>query len=175
MDELGGVYLQKAYIQIEKISLEPEKNNMAAAAGRILGGKSVIGTPQSTTYQFTVPFNPSELQISSQGGMVAKKTNLQKQEENDQGETYVYETVKSRKSLSVKLIFDNGENAPAGVTRMVEGFLAAVRSPASRNISFGWNKFVFSGSLENVSAEYTMFSSHGIPQRAEVTLSITGK
>lgn len=174
MDNLGGMYLQKAYIQIEKISLEAGENHVAAAADRLLGKIAAAGKSQKTVYQFTVPFNPSELQISSQGGTVLKKADLQSPKESNPGETYVYETVKPRRNLSVKLIFDEAEPSITGVTRQVEGFLAAVRSPASRNIYFGWNKFGFSGSLEHVSAQYTMFSSQGIPLRAEVTLSITG-
>lgn len=174
MDEPGGMYLQKAYIEIEKISLEAGENNTAAAAGKLLGGKTPVAALQSMKYRFVVPFNPSELQISSEGGTIRKKADLQKPGDSSPGDTYMYETVKPRQSLRVKLIFDETEGSRNGVTRQVEGFLAAVRSPASRNICFFWNRFAFCGSLDQVSAQYTMFSSQGIPLRAEITLSIKG-
>jgi hypothetical protein len=55
----------------------------------------------------------------------------------------------------------------------VEGFIAALRNPYTRVIKFQWGKFVFEGILNNISAEYTMFSNSGRPVRAKLRVKLT--
>lgn len=58
------------------------------------------------------------------------------------------------------------------VQSRVEAFIAALRNPYTRTISFRWADFVFIGTLNTVRAQYTMFSPSGRPIRAKVLLRI---
>lgn len=54
----------------------------------------------------------------------------------------------------------------------VEAFIAALRNPGTRNITFRWADFSFRGILQDVNATYTMFSVSGRPVRAKVFLRL---
>lgn len=54
----------------------------------------------------------------------------------------------------------------------VEGMIAAIHNRFTRLISFQWGDFSFTGALEDVQAQYTMFSLSGRPIRAKVTLKL---
>lgn len=58
------------------------------------------------------------------------------------------------------------------VQGQVEALVAALRNPYTRTISFRWADLVFTGMLNTVRANYTMFSPSGRPVRAEVLLRI---
>ena len=66
-----------------------------------------------------------------------------------------------------------GVNKKMTVQQEVEGLIAALRSPYTRCITFRWGKLKYTGVLNRVSAQYTMFNSSGIPVRAVVQLSLT--
>ena len=66
-----------------------------------------------------------------------------------------------------------GKNKKMTVQQEVEGLIAALRSPYTRCITFRWGKLKYTGVLNRVSAQYTMFNSSGIPVRAVVQLSLT--
>ena len=103
--------------------------------------------------------------------------------------------------LSVKLLFDNmdpnecflsaktnialSELAKSGIKKAltklnkkltvqqeVEGLIAALRSPYTRRITFYWGDMCYSGVLNRVSSQYTMFNTAGEPVRAVVQLSL---
>jgi hypothetical protein len=59
---------------------------------------------------------------------------------------------------------------PESVQTEVEGFIAALRNSKTRRLTFYWADFSFGGVLNNVVAEYIMFSSDGLPARAKVSL-----
>lgn len=65
-----------------------------------------------------------------------------------------------------------GRSKVHSVQPEVESLIAALRNPYTRLISFCWNDFTFTGSLNTVQAKYTMFSSSGRPVRAQVLLRI---
>lgn len=54
----------------------------------------------------------------------------------------------------------------------VEGLVAAMRNPYTRNVSFRWADFTFVGQLNTVQTSYTMFSPSGRPIRAQVQLRL---
>lgn len=58
------------------------------------------------------------------------------------------------------------------VRRQVEGLFAALRSEYTRRISFIWGNLCYSGYLNTIQAEYTMFNPDGNPIRAEVRIGI---
>jgi hypothetical protein len=63
------------------------------------------------------------------------------------------------------------------VQPVVEAFIGALRNPYTRRITFSWGEFSFTGSLDGLSANYTMFSAEGKPVRAtvDVALKDTGR
>ena len=65
-----------------------------------------------------------------------------------------------------------GKNRKMTVQQEVEGLIAALRSPYTRCITFNWGDMSYTGILNRVSAQYTMFNSSGIPVRAVVQLSL---
>ena len=65
-----------------------------------------------------------------------------------------------------------GKNKKMTVQQEVEGLIAALRSPYTRCITFSWSDMSYTGILNRVSAQYTMFNSSGIPVRAVVQLSL---
>lgn len=65
-----------------------------------------------------------------------------------------------------------GKNKKLSVQQEVEGLIAALRSPYTRCITFNWGDMSYTGVLNRVSAQYTMFNSSGIPVRAVVQLSL---
>ena len=65
-----------------------------------------------------------------------------------------------------------GINKKMTVQQEVEGLIAALRSPYTRCITFNWGDMSYTGVLNRVSAQYTMFNSSGIPVRAVVQLSL---
>lgn len=69
-------------------------------------------------------------------------------------------------------IMKNAKGKVWSVQDEVEGLIAALRNPYTRNISFRWTDFCFTGELVSVWANYKMFSTEGRPVHAEVRLRI---
>lgn len=150
--------------------------------------------------QFQVQFNPSELQIEGYGGgrmATVNFSDLQK----DGSDNVTYNAASVRINFSVKLLFDNMDandcflsaktniapselvksgaklalsalNKKMTVQQEVEGLVAALRSPHTRLISFNWGDMCYSGILNRVASQYTMFNASGEPVRAVVQLSL---
>lgn len=59
------------------------------------------------------------------------------------------------------------------IQKEVEGFIGALRNRYTRNVTFFWSDFNYSGRLKSVNANYTMFNPNGEPVRATVDLVIT--
>lgn len=144
---------------------------------------------------FKVQFNPSQLTVNASNNPV-KKPDAQG---NDPAQDSV---TKAQLTMTTTLYFDEmniydsfmAEKFTGGLTAQgakniasavmsargtvwtvqdeVEGLISALRNPLTRNVSFRWTDFVFSGQLSNVSAQYTMFSTSGRPVRAKVLLRI---
>lgn len=58
------------------------------------------------------------------------------------------------------------------VRSQVEGLMAALRSEYKRKVRFIWGSLSYSGYLNTLQAEYTMFNPDGSPIRAEVQIVI---
>ncbi len=178
-------------------ALNRTSNVQAEAASSLNESRQPSAGPaDSLTKQFMVQFNPSELSISGYGGGMVQKMDY------TQGGKTSFEEANAQISLSVKLIFDKADTQDAfmadkwnasptalaanavkaakslagksnhSVQTEVEGFVAALYSPRTREITFGWGNMSYTGILNGVSARYTMFNVQGIPIRAEVTLSM---
>ena len=149
---------------------------------------------------FTVQFNPSELQFSGYGGGFAQKVNFVRDKAADEDVTFG--NMQSRITMTVKLIFDQVDpqdafmsdkftmsytsvtkGAVKGVKKLlgkktnsiqtqVEGFIGALRNENTREITFAWGKMCYTGILNRISSQYTMFSVTGEPIRAVVTMTM---
>lgn len=146
---------------------------------------------ETKTKRYKVRFNPSTLSFSAYGGGRVAKTSF-----DGQNAKIVYEGMDSTISLNVQLIFDAESNEDCfmneitdvkgivkkgintikkkrnSVQSQVEGFIAALRSPYTRRVTFVWGKLSYKGVLSSVDSEYTMFSIHGRPVRAVVNIGI---
>lgn len=160
--------------------------------------KGLLGFAAGSTRKlFHVQFNPSELSLTGYGGGLTQKTDF-----SEEGNGISFEKADVRISLNVKLIFDKvdpqdafmgdklnpsltavGTGIAKGVltrkgkkdnsVRMeVEGFIAALRSKYTRRITFHWGTMNYSGVLNRISSQYTMFNVLGEPIRASVSLSL---
>lgn len=145
---------------------------------------------------FTVQFNPSEMSIGAKGEQLQKQSTAQRPGEQPEVETFKVEPPSV--TFSVSLIFDHVMNQDAfladkiiptaamaagnvrklggteySVRPEIEGLLAVLQNRYTRLITFQWGDFSFTGSLESVDAEYTMFSISGRPIRGTVSLQVT--
>lgn len=158
------------------------------------GMSGVSGLRQEVKKQFRVQFNPSSLSISTDRRKKDPKKDVSEKTAAVDNDIMDFPT----NTMSVKLIFDrvnnqdafmnenlvlNPTSVAAQVTRAVkkeeftvqpyvDGFIAAIRNPYTRKLTFQWGDFTFSGNLKSINAVYTMFSTSGQPVRAEVTLSV---
>jgi hypothetical protein len=156
----------------------------------------------ATNKTFKVQFNPSELELDGHlypVNMSDSRTTQQLQGRR----VATTMAVAPRVDLTVKLIFDQvniydsfmaekfsaglsvqgAKNVATGIAQAagkvwsvqkeVEGFIAALRNPYTRYITFAWSTFSFAGRLKHIDARYTMFSVSGRPVRATVTLRLT--
>lgn len=139
-------------------------------------------SPASAQKSFYVQFNPNELKTNAKSGAMLRKLSL-----DGNKRSYNLRPEPTRIELSVRLTFDkvnqinmnmlasgavNAVGAAETVQTEVEGFIAAVRNPNTRSITFAWSNFMFKGSLVYINAEYTMFGASGVPLRAYVDMTI---
>ncbi|MEG0780859.1 MAG: hypothetical protein RR426_09675, partial [Oscillospiraceae bacterium] len=159
------------------------------------GGAAPAAGSSPPVRSFLVHFNPSQIQTYA-SNIPTKKPDAQGADAINDSVT------KATLSMTVTLYFDEmnvydsfmADKFTMGVTAQgakniaaavmtgkgkvwsvqdeVEGLVGALRNPLTRNVSFRWAEFAFTGQLINVSAKYTMFSTVGRPVRAQVVLRI---
>ena len=148
--------------------------------------------------RFQVKFNPSQVNFSAIGGSrVEKKDYVNKEGQVD----ITFQEMKPRIQMNLQLVFDDYERSEAfmlekftdvaaaartgidaevtavsgktySVRPQVEGFMGALRNSNTRKVNFYWGKMKYSGEINEISAEYTMFSTDGNPIRANVNIGI---
>ena len=171
----------------------------AALLGDVTGAAALTAGSSPVKRYFEVQFNPSSLTLDAHVNHVSHQDTQNDQQTNSQA-TFSDAVVQPYVQLSVDLIFDHVNNYDAfmwdkvrlgvggtvanvvnaavngkqtyTVQPEVEGLIATLREPKTRVISFVWGDFSFRGALQNVSAEYTMFSVSGRPIRAKVSLHL---
>lgn len=149
--------LAKAVIEIE--------DNRVNEINVVLNSENISAINANLAIKrYIVKFNPTELSIIASGGeKVVKKS-------ADGGNTnHEYVEMKSNIQLNVKLIIDEEGNS---VKKQVEDFISTLKNNYTRKIAFNWGAISYKGILNNVEAEYTMFSAYGSPIRAIVDLRI---
>lgn len=173
----------------------------AASSNSILNSTKSLQSLKSGTGGiskiFRLQFNPSQFQVYASA--------LPVNETDTQGKHNVINAVQAPGlTLSTSFWFDqssswdcfpgdkfNGGLAPTNIAKTVtsiaqkkpkpsvqqtvEAFIAALRDPYTRMVSFRWSDFVFTGEILSIGANYTMFASDGTPVRAELALRIQQK
>lgn len=148
------------------------------------------------TKKFVVKFNPSQITFQGIGGGRVEKKSL-----GTDGVEFEYGAMETRIQMNFQLIFDDYERTQAfmlekftdpeavvrtgveavvtaatnrtySVRNQVEGFIGALRNSKTRKATFHWGKMHYSGEMNYVNAEYTMFSTDGNPLRAVVNMTL---
>ena len=168
--------------------------SQAASAALQSGNTSATALTRHQPKYFKVQFNPSELQLNGIAGYESVQNAVA---QNKNKRTYTDSPKKPTITLSVNLYFDQMNHADAfmmdkfrsgasvetvtnaiallsgkeySVQPQVEALIGALRNNYTRDITFYWGKFSFSGHLSDIRANYTMFSTSGRPVRAQVLL-----
>ncbi|MEG1460458.1 MAG: hypothetical protein RSC51_03640 [Oscillospiraceae bacterium] len=172
------------------------KAGAGAVAGAVPGavpGASKGGSQQKT---FLVHFNPSQLEIyatnlperkpdaTGKEPMVDNQTKAKLMltttlyfDEVNVYDSFMWEkftagaTAQGAKNIAAGVMSAMGKKVWS-VQDEVEGLVAALRNPYTRNVCFRWADFSFTGQLNNITAKYTMFSVSGRPVRAQVLMRI---
>lgn len=177
-------------------SMRAISNEMVAATQAALSSGTTPTYPNSQEKIFQVQFNPSELTLNTSNVPVSKvnsKDGTSRTLTADDpsltlrvmlyfDDMQVYDSFMVEKftaGLTAQGVSNvvnavktaTGKNKHS-VQPQVEALIAALRNPYTRTISFRWANFFFIGQLNNVRAEYTMFSTSGRPVRAKVMLQI---
>lgn len=142
---------------------------------------------------YSVRFNPSQLVMDCSSKTKIKKNVQKKKEGNPQSvniptmtmslqlyfdDMFTYDAFLWDRFNSVKgLTMLDAQQAvrmgrPFSVQQDVESFIAVLRNPSTRTVTFRWADFVFHGQLNFIKAQYTMFSPSGRPVRAVISLKI---
>ncbi|MCR5093435.1 MAG: hypothetical protein K6B72_05630 [Lachnospiraceae bacterium] len=144
-----------------------------------------------------VQYNPSSIYIETQSGLQEKDNRDASNIVNNQ---ITQINAPTTTTLGMKLIFDDMDVADAfmldsaplsvagianavakkkdikrteyTVQKEVEGLIACLISPITRDVIFAWSDMIFRGQLFQVNANYTMFNKRGNPVRAEVEITI---
>ena len=177
-------------------TLQAISNELAAGTQAALGSGTTPTYPNSQDKIFKVQFNPSELTLNATSYPVNKVNTANGQSRtmtvedpslflwvnlyfDDMQTTDAFMAEKFTAGISVQGVANvvntvktaMGSNKHS-VQPQVEALIAALRNPYTRTISFRWANFTFIGQLNNVRAEYIMFSTSGRPVRARVMLQI---
>lgn len=147
-----------------------------------------------------VQFNPSEIMIEGQGGGLTQVSNFGAKTEkgSENQKALSYSKVQPRVSVNIPLVFDRENNTDCfskldlnlsltniaktaasvikneeyTVQPQVEGFLAALYMEKTREVDFSWGTMSYTGILNQINVQYTMFSPSGNPVRAVVSISL---
>jgi len=176
--------------------------SMQSTASALTSGASSLAGALSAKKTFKVQFNPSELQLYASVPTLSKQnlqrskgirqslSNAAIKPSVDLTVPLIFDDVnifdafmwdkfngvlrgnptaiaKSAVSLAMK-----ATGTKWTVQTEVEGLVAALRNPYTRNITFRWANFSFTGQLHTINAQYTMFSPSGRPVRAKVNMRL---
>jgi hypothetical protein len=194
--------IEPAYITVHDYRAAAEQNTVTMAPSSaftqletpILPKVSELGGAYVPKL-FRVQYNPAELEIYSSAPYVSER------DLRSGGKTPAAATSSpdgGKMELSATLLFDKMSVATSfmleknimptsvsGITnavkmfmkeesvqKEVEGFIGALRNPYTQIVTFHWADFSFTGAIISISAQYTMFSTSGLPVRAKVSLRV---
>lgn len=167
--------------------------DMLSAAEGLLGSDIVnLGTSADNAITVSLPFNPSSLKITAAAGGKrpivdgdgkTKEAPLDPRimvsftvyvDEVNNADAFLFERVNLSGGVMglAKSAYHLLSSQNYSVAEYVEGFIAALRNPDYNAISFQWASMEYTGTLNNLSAKYTMFNPSGVPIKAEITIRI---
>ncbi len=157
---------------------------------------SAYGGGLAPIYNYVIEENKSEEQEARN---IDNDQNGENQNQNAKksASQIVYGPVETNITVEFKVIFDAEKNTDAfmvdklqaiaspakaayelysqdnySVRQVVEGFLAVIRNQDSRRVVFSWGNLRYTGRMNNVQCNYTMFNPAGEPIRAEVNIRL---
>lgn len=186
----GGGPLSAAKSKIASVT-----QTVSNAASQALSGGSQAAYDRSTDHMLAVQFNPAQLTLNAS----APPAPEQIKQSATGNRVVMYNMAPAKLYMTVTLFFDDMNvydsfmwekitglaniNALAStamavagsvhsVKDQVEALVAILRDKDTRCITFRWADFSFTGVLQAVQAQYTMFSTSGRPVRATVLLQL---
>lgn len=163
LTSLSGVTKKKFYVQFNPRELKlTGYGGGLAAKNNYIDSKDKVNTNELTFEKMDVRIELNVQlifdQVDPQDAFMADKLNM--------STTAMIEgAVKAVRTAT-------GSKELCSVQKQVEAFVAALRSPFTRQIIFSWGDMSYSGVLNRVSAQYTMFNVIGAPVRALVNLTL---
>lgn len=148
------------------------------------GRKTDISNAAAKKYK--VQYNPTEITVNA-GEPLNKsgKTKLLKTGTDREHKVAEYGAEQYAIRVTIPLTFDNSKEYTEGlkgkipadesaysVRTEVEGFIAMLRNPNIRYLTFSWGAMCYSGELVSLSGQYTMFTESGTPVRAVLSLTV---
>lgn len=168
--------LENAYIQVKDCREDLENTKIETGGIKDwLNGVIDNMNPQNTagSDKIKIQFNPSSLKFSYTNTNADDTSSVSKSDGNvedaDSGDDSTTLT------LSMDIIFDRSnqkKEADRSVKTDVEQFLAMVKNPYVREVTFFWGKQYYRGIVKQVDATYNFFNNNGIPMRANIAFSM---
>ena len=159
-----------------------------------LGGyttSDLLSADAAEAIEFELPFNPSSIRIdavaggkqpivTSDGRTMLDSVDPRIQvsftayvDEVNNADAFLFERIDRGGVVGIaKTAYHLSSNQEYSVAAYVEGLLAALRDTGRSQIWFHWGNMHYGGTLNNVSARYTMFNPSGNPIKAEITIRI---
>lgn len=168
--------LENAYIQVNdsRDELENTKVETSGIMDWLQGAVDKISpSNKAGGNTIKIQFNPSSLNFSYSNGNADETSSVSKGdgkvEDADSGND------STTLNLSMNIVFDRSnqvKDANKSVKPDVDQFLAMVKNPYVREVTFFWGKQYYRGIVKKVDATYSLFSNKGIPMRANIAFSM---
>jgi hypothetical protein len=165
--------LETAYIEIMDCSDFDKGNVTPSKTKNILSGlMDKVNTRPDKTNRIKVQFNPETLSFSyDDSSSKNDKTSIVQNEDGNTPQA-VAEDDTSAVNMSFKLVFDRSLFKDCSVQPEVEQFIALIKKPYVRKITFYWGTMCYYCLLRSIDAEYVLFNSKGVPMRANINMSL---
>lgn len=168
--------LENAYIQVKdtREDLENTKVETGGIKSLLQGVVDNLSTVNSAgSDKIKIQFNPASLKFSYSNTNADDTSSVSKSdgtvEDADSGDDNTTLT------LSMDIIFDRSnqiKDADKSVKPDVDQFLAMVKNPYVREVTFFWGKQYYRGVVKKVDATYNFFNKNGLPMRANIAFSM---
>lgn len=183
----------KAIIVVEQ---ETSRASSSSSSGLSSISSSLTSATDSTTSTsrkvLEVEYNPTSLSIVAN----AENTTIKSMQQGADSNALVQGLRKPSLVLTVQLVFDAVNNQDCfysdylmlsassiigGISSVatehtvrpqIEGFMSLMLNNNNRMVSFMWENMVFSGQVNQVTSNYTMFNRSGVPVRGNVQFQI---
>lgn len=151
------------------VLFNPNEITLSAHGGGQFPSEIFEDSPRKRTDLRSSSMLPAKARVEFSVRLLFDRTNIKEAFLADKATLSGTGIVKEGINIAKKVMGKKEENS---VQKEVEAFIAAIRNPNTRLISFNWGDMCYEGMLSRVNADYTMFNINGQPCRAFVTLRI---